>query len=555
MAAYLPAVSHRRPSTSRHQNSLHAPEAIARSGRHRVHADDSAEVTSGGEDVAASARAAADGAAVVRVEATTDPRYAALASRDRRFDGEFFVGVTSTGIYCRPVCPARTPRPHHCRFYGTAAAAERDGFRPCLRCRPELAPGRAPMDDATHFAHAALHLIERGVMDNGGGVAALALHLGFSIRQTNRLVQAHFGVAPVELAQTRRLLLAKRLLTESRMPVHEVAMAAGFGSVRRLNHLFVTRYGLSPASFRRSESTTTTDGVGTRLLLTYRPPIAWQYMLQFLAARAMAGVEEVVGDVWRRSVCIGDCTGWIEAQRISEDRCEIGVTISDTLLPAVSEILPRVRRLFDLDARPDRIQAHLAAVEPEVLGPALTRRPGLRAVGAFDGFEVAMRAILGQQVSVAAATTMSHRIAARFGEPFAGDPQGRLRFCTPSATAIADADEQDLMKTGLIRSRAETLRRLADAVASGRMALEPGASPATVVPQLLAMRGIGPWTAGYIAMRCLRSPDHYPMGDLILRRAAGGLSARALEIRSQAWTPWRAYAAMHLWAMSADDRA
>jgi AraC family transcriptional regulator of adaptative response / DNA-3-methyladenine glycosylase II len=468
--------------------------------------------------------------------------YRALAARDARFDGLFFVGVTTTGIYCRPVCTARTPGRDRCRFFPSAAAAEQAGFRPCLRCRPELAPGSAPVDAAGRLARAAAARIDGGALDDGDRLEALAVELGVSSRHLRRAVRRELGVSPIELAQTHRLLLAKQLLTETRLPFIQVAFASGFASVRRFNALFRSHYRLTPGQVRRSRrSLPAAESV--RVSLSYRPPLAWRPLLRFLADRALAGVEIVEGRSYGRTVALGKHRGWVRVEP-HEGKNVLTVEVSTSLVAALAPLLARLRHLFDLSARPDLIAAHLGA-DPR-LGPVVRRCPGLRVPGAFCGFDLAVRAILGQQVSVPAATTLAGRLAAQFGEPVE-TPFAGLNRAAPTPEALAQADAGALARLGLPRLRAESLRALAQAVAAGRLRLGPGPTPEDTATRLLEFPGVGPWTAQYIAMRAAGWPDAFPEGDLGLRKALGGASARQVRQLADAWRPWRAYAAMHLW--------
>jgi AraC family transcriptional regulator of adaptative response / DNA-3-methyladenine glycosylase II len=471
-----------------------------------------------------------------------DACYRALLARDARFDGVFFVGVKTTGIYCRPVCTARTPGRDRVRFFPSAALAEREGFRPCLRCRPELAPGQAPIDAVRTVARVAASRIEAGELNNGGSLARLAADLGVGERQLRRAVRRELGVSPVELAQTTRLLLAKRLIAETNLPMIEVAFASGFESVRRFNALFRSHYRLTPSAMRRLRpSQQTADCL--RLLLAYRPPYPWRRLLSFLELRATGGVECVAGGAYRRSVAIGEHRGWLAVAPLP-DRNLLAVELATSLSPVLPAILSRLRNLFDLDARPDVIVAHLRS-EPALARHA-ARRPGLRVPGAYDGFELAVRAILGQQVSVKAASTLAGRLAARFGEPLE-TPFACLNRLTPTAERLARARTGELAALGMTRPRAESIRALARAVARHEIDLAPGPDPAEIAAALVRLPGIGDWTAEYIAMRALRWPDAFPAGDLGLLRATGLKSARALGKLAEAWRPWRAYAAMYLW--------
>jgi AraC family transcriptional regulator of adaptative response / DNA-3-methyladenine glycosylase II len=476
------------------------------------------------------------------MELTPDVCYRALATRDARFDGLFFVGVTTTRIYCRPVCTARTPAADRCRFFPGAAAAEQAGFRPCLRCRPELAPGHAPVDAAGRLASAAAARIEAGALNDGQSLENLAGELGLSARQLRRVVRRELGVTPVALAQTCRLLLAKQLLTETRLPIIEVAFASGFGSVRRFNTLFRSHYRLNPSRFRRATEPAHLE-VPLRLKLAYRPPLAWAELLRFLAARALVGIERIAGDAYLRTVAIGPHRGWLRVEPAGTPNTLI-VEVSAELAPALASVLPRLRHLFDLNARPDLIAVHLGA--DARIGPLVRQCPGLRVPGAFAGFDVAWRAIVGQRISVRAATTVAGRLAAALGEPIA-TPDPQLNRLAPTPERVAEASVADLMAFGLARERARAIRTLARAVADRRLRLEPGAEPEAVIERLKDLPGIGEWTAQYIALRALSWPDAFPHGDLGLLRSLEETSSARLRTLADAWRPWRAYAVMHLW--------
>lgn len=468
--------------------------------------------------------------------------YRALCARDTRFDGVFFVGVNTTGIYCRPVCTAKTPGRKSCQFYASAFLAERAGFRPCLRCRPELAPGRAPIDSTRTTAHIASLRIEAGALNNGRNLEELAANLGISSRQLRRAVRKELGASPVELAQTNRLLLAKRLIAETQLPLAQVAFAAGFESVRRFNAVFKKRYRLTPSALRRGTAETVTTEC-LRLVVAYRPPLDWDSMLRFLAARAIPGVECVTCDSYSRTVGIGKLRGWFRVTQV-ESKDLLTIELATALAPALPSILVRLRNLFDLDARPDIIAGHLAL--DLSLAPLIERHPGLRVPGAFDSFELGTRAILGQQVSVRAASTLAGRIAQRLGEAVE-TPFPCLNRIAPVADALATARADSLTRLGLPTTRAEGLRSLARVVARGEIDLEPGIDPRSVVAELVELPGIGAWTAEYIAMRALRWPDAFPAGDLGLKKALQLKSTKAVEKAAFQWRPWRAYAAMHLW--------
>ena len=475
--------------------------------------------------------------------------YRALSARDPRFDGVFFVGVTTTGIYCRPVCRARLPGADRCRFFPSAAAAEAAGFRPCLRCRPERAPGRSVVDATARVARGAAALIAAGVL-NDGSLEDLAARLHTSPRQLRRAVRREYGAGPVELAQTHRLLLAKRLLTDSELPIAAVAFASGFASLRRFNALFRARYRMSPTQLRRSRPG---HGAPTpdvfRLALDYRPPLDWEALLAYLGARAVPGVEVVEGGCYLRTVALGEHRGWVAVTPALGAANALQVEASLSLAPALMPLLARLRTLFDLDAEPEAIATHLAA-DPR-LAPRVRRRPGLRVPGALDGFELALRAVLGQQVSVRAATTLAGHVADAFGEP-AETPHPALGRFPVSAARLAEAAPEQIAALGVTRARAACIVALARAVADGSLRLEPGADVEETLARLQALPGIGPWTAQYVALRALHWPDAFPDGDLGLRRALGGLTPAALRQVAEAWRPWRAYAALHLWQSLSD---
>lgn len=481
-----------------------------------------------------------------------DTCYRALAARDDRFDGLFFVAVKTTGIYCRPVCRARTPARDRCVFYRRAAEAEQAGFRACFRCRPELAPGGAPQDAVPRLVRRAVARIEAGAL-NERSVDDLAAELGVGPRHLRRAIQAELGISPVALAQSRRLALAKQLLQDSTLPITEVAYAAGFASLRRFHAAFRARFGVPPTALRRRQEGAD-DHVALRL--DYRPPLDWEALLRFLAARAAPGVESVRDGTYRRTVAIGGRRGVI-AVRPDGEGAALRVEVSLSLAGALFPLAARLRRLFDLDARPDVIAACLG--QSPVLAPLLRARPGLRVPGAMDGFEAAARAIVGQQVSVRAATTIWGRLVAALGERIETGETGEtaLRLLAPTAEAVLGAGAGALRAVGLTAARAEALLHLSRAVAEGglRLASGPGADedPEETVRRLIALPGIGDWTANYIALRALGWPDALPAGDLVLRQALGVGSAAQVRALAEPWRPWRAYATLHLWAAAATD--
>jgi AraC family transcriptional regulator of adaptative response / DNA-3-methyladenine glycosylase II len=472
--------------------------------------------------------------------------YRALTARDRRFDGLFFVGVATTGIYCRPVCTARTPRRERCAFYRTAAEAEGAGFRACLLCRPELAPGGAPVDSVPRLVAAAVSRIEGGFL-NESSIEGLATELGVTSRHLRRAMESELGVSPVELAQSRRLALAKQLLQDTTLPVAEVAFASGFQSVRRFNALFQERFGRPPVALRR-EGGEAVESRSFVLRLDHRPPLDWETLLGFLRGRAIPGVEHVGDSEYRRTVRLGGKTGWL-AVRHDAKRPALRSEVSLSLAGVLMSVVARLRALFDLDAQPEVIAECLR--RDALLAERVQAHPGLRVPGAFDPFEMTVRAILGQQVSVRAATTLCGRLVARFGEPFEG-PCAELSRLFPTPETLAAATEDDIAALGLPGARARSLQALARAVAGGSVRLERHADVAETMAALEELPGIGAWTAHYIAMRALRWPDAFPASDLGIRKALGGLTAKAASERAEAWRPWRAYAVLHLWTSLSD---
>ncbi len=477
--------------------------------------------------------------------------YQALRARDPRFDGRFFVAVKTTGIYCRPICPARTPQPRSCVFIETAAAAERAGFRPCLRCRPELAPS-SPAASLEQALFAAI----RTRVAHGDTVDGLAAYTGYSTRQLRRLTLRAFGVTPVEIMQTERLLFAKKLLQETSLSASEVALSAGFRSLRRFNALFRSRYELAPNALRRAVAPAAgrpgpaLPDDTLQLRLGYRPPLAWDEMLDYLSRRAVPGVELIAPAraSYARTVRFGERVGWVELRRLPGTET-LEVTLPASLADVSWIILNRLRGQFDLDANPAFIDAHLGA-DP-LLAPGVRRHPGLRVPGTWDPFELAVRAVLGQQISVAGASTLAARLAAKFGCPVATPVAGLTRLA-PDPRDLAAVDLAEIAAVGLSRVKAQTVRDLAAAAARGELNFGPASTVETVSAALRQIRGIGEWTAQYVAMRALRFPDAFPAADLGLRKAlvpkgAPLPSERDLLARAAAWRPWRAYAALHLW--------
>ncbi|MBT9455182.1 MAG: helix-turn-helix domain-containing protein [Burkholderiaceae bacterium] len=482
-----------------------------------------------------------------------DACYAVLQARDSRFDGKMYVGVTSTGIYCRPICRVRAPKRENCVFFAHAAQAEAAAFRPCLKCRPELAPGGAlrwsVMDASKTLAQQAAAWLD-GQTQAEASVEDLATHLGITSRHLRRIFAAEHGVTPLQYLQTRRLLLAKHLLTDTALPVTQVALQAGFASLRRFNAAFVEHYRLQPTALRR-EGKAKTTGLPSALLLAYRPPYHVDAMLEFLERRAIVGIETI--DKARRSIRRSlritqagqGCEGWLEVT-FDANRPQVRLSLSEGLVPATATVLPLVRRWLDLDADPLQIDAALATLPAHAC-----QQPGVRLPGCVDRFELAVRAVLGQQVTVAAARTLASRFVQRFGTPLnEAAPEGLTRVF-PEPEQIAAASRDDIASLGIIARRADALRLLAEAWP--RLLINQAqATHEAAQQELIALPGLGPWTASYMLMRMWSWPDAFLPGDVVLRKqlATPGeplpSPKRVLEL-SQAWQPYRSYAVMRLW--------
>lgn len=464
-----------------------------------------------------------------------DRCYQAVLTRDPRFDGVFFVGVSSTRIYCRTVCWAKTPQQKNCTFYPSAAAAEQSGFRPCLLCRPELAPGNAPIDAMGQLAARIARRLEEGTLMEQS-CEAIAQELGISERQLRRVVHQEFGVSPIELMQTHRLLLAKRLITDTSLSMADIAFASGFKSLRRFNALFRERYRMNPTQLRKKK----TAALAQDYLVSevfYRPPLDWPALLNYLTGRAVAGVEAIDSDRYYRTVRLGERQGWLVVEPIASKNA-LRVKLSLSLVPVLLPVLARVKAQFDLAADPQQIAAHLGALA--------LHHPGLRVPGAFDGFEIAVRTILGQQVSIKAATTMMGRFVKAFGDPIA-TPYPKLTHLMPTAEQVVQLDITDLTALGILDTRGNSILALARAIAEGRVALTPGGATEEITEQLQGLPGIGPWTAQYIAMRVLADPDIFLHTDLGVRQALSETNAKRMLAIAAPWQPWRSYATHHLW--------
>lgn len=493
-------------------------------------------------------------AIIVCMVLAPDAAYQVIAARDARFDGRLYVGVTSTGVYCRPICRVRTPQRRNCRFFETPAQAEAASFRPCLKCRPEIAPGPglawSVMDASRTLARQAADELDRqAASGDAPQLAEVARRLGVSDRHLRRIFVAEHGVTPMQYLQTRRLLLAKQLLTDTTLPVSQVALASGFRSLRRFNAAFAESYRMSPSRLRGDAATVDDDARHARAIesvgvtLAYRAPYDAEALLRFVAQRAIPGIESVDGLSIRRSVRAGglaQAAGWIEARFVPQHQ-RVHLRYAAALAPASSRIVALARRWLDLDAVPDTIDAALAD---------LPGAPGIRLPGSVDPFELAVRAVLGQQVTVAAARTLARRLVERFGEPVATPWADVVRSFPPPA-AIAASPIEGIAELGIVRQRANALIALARAWPELEAVLAAHLDPQALVDALCALPGIGPWTAHYVAMRAYAWPDAFPPNDVAVLKAMqtlfGAGTQRLADARAQAWRPWRAYAVLRLW--------
>ena len=500
-----------------------------------------------------------------------DDCYRALTARDARFDGSFFTGVTSTGIYCRPVCSVKTPKRENCSFFRHAAQAERAGFRPCLRCRPELAPHSViwSVQDATYIlAHQAARLLDEPAVwgDDAPSVAKLAARLGVSDRHVRRIFEAQFGVPPMQYLQTRRLHTAKQLLADTCLPITQVALMSGYTSVRRFNACFLAHYKLNPTQLRgkRAGGVEDTDKANhanqfITVRLGYRPPYDTLAMLGFFRTELINAIELIANSAditylartFRHELGGKVHMGWLR-MHFDELRCQLVLQVSDSLRDILPLIIRRVRAMFDLDADPAAIN--------QVLHSSFPAGDGLRVPGALDGYELAVQAVLGQQITVAAARTLAQRLADKFGEPIQ-TPWSELTRLFPAPVVLAAATSDAMGLLGIVRQRQAAIKGIAQAVAENRIHLHSGADVAITITALKALPGIGDWTAQYIAMRALRWPDAFPAGDVALHKALSvqGLKspARLAELASTGWKPWRSYAVIRAWrgALSPADPA
>ena len=482
-----------------------------------------------------------------------DSRYEAVCSRDARFDGEFFFAVSTTGIYCRPSCPATTPKRQNVAFYPTAAAAQGSGFRACRRCRPDAVPGSAGWNARADLVGRAMRLIGDGVVDREG-VAGLASHLGYSARQVQRQLNAEVGAGPIALARAQRAHTARILLQTTTLQAAEIAFAAGFASVRQFNDTVREIYALTPGELRAARTGRAPRRVADRaggvpLRLAHRGPYAAAEVFDQLATHAVAGVEEMTGDrggrTYRRTLRLPHGTGVAEVgERTGDGWLECRLHLSD--LRDLTTATQRVRRLFDLDADPHAVAERLGA--HPALVPLVALRPGLRAPGAVDPHELTVRAVLGRQVSVSAGRRLGAALVAAYGTPLR-TPDGTLTHTFPESGALAGAGLQELE---LPESRRSALRGVAAALADGRICLDPGADRDRAERELLGLRGVGAWTAGYVRMRALGDPDVLPADDVAVR--AGMRQAGADAVDAEDWRPWRTYAVHHFWSAATDRR-
>ncbi len=465
-----------------------------------------------------------------------DTCHAACDAKDRRFDGRFYIGVTSTGIYCRCICPARLVKRANRTFWPSAAAAEAAGFRPCLICRPERAPGLAPIDAPARLAAAAYQRIEAGALEEEG-LESLAEQLGVTARHLRRVMNGAFGASPIQLAQTSRLLAARRLLNETALPITEIAFASGFRSLRRFNATMKERYGAPPSAMRGRKAIE--RGESFTVSLSPRGEYNLAPVLTFLGARALAGVEYADKTSYARVLRVGDAVGRLS---VTMGPKGLMLTVAETFAPHLRGLVSQVRGAFDLDADMGVVDAHLAG--DKRLASDVKREPGVRVPGMLDGFECVMRAVLGQQVTVAGARTLTERLVERFGERLPS-AEGVLYIAFPTAEALANAGVAAIAKIGLPRKRAETLHALACATADGKLPLMRGAIAAGRAA-LAEIPGVGPWTIEYVALRALGDPDAYPSTDIALVNALGTKGETLEHLK-----PWRAYAAIRLWRRAA----
>ena len=475
--------------------------------------------------------------------------YAAFVAKDARFDGCFFVGITSTGIYCRPVCRARQPRAENCRFYSSAAEAEQAGYRPCLLCRPELAPGTSITDATTMLAHKAARILDEKC-GTGQSLDELAGRLGCTDRHLRRVFKTAYNVSPIEYLQTCRLLLAKNLLTDTNLNVIDVAMTAGFGSLRRFNDLFKKHYNLTPTALRKQDATEKQENGNITLALGYRPPYLWDEMLNFLAGRAIAGIEVVENGEYMRAVRLKNAEGkqvdgWVRVAHKPKMNV-LSVTMSETLLPVLSQVLARIRHMFDLYCDPEAVYETLKVMNDIRPGICVL---GTRVPGCFNAFEMAVRAVLGQQITVKAASTLAARIVDTYGTPIRTGIEGLTHvFPTPEVILALDGPiENHFGPLGVISARSRTIYELARTIAQRKIDFDICTRPEDEMKKLMNIQGIGSWTAQYIAMRSMEWPDAFLETDAGVKKALQPYTSKELLKLAEGWRPWRSYATINLW--------
>lgn len=474
--------------------------------------------------------------------------YSAFKAKDARFDGRFVVAISSTKIYCRPICKAKLPKPENCNFYLTPAEAEQAGYRPCLLCRPELAPGLARIDSVTNLAYRTARMLEENCGDDKS-LEEVAKRLGYTDRHLRRAFMAEYKVSPIEYLQTCRLLLAKNLLTDTSLSVLDVAMAAGFGSIRRFNELLKKQYNLSPTDLRKRARENKKEKGEVTVALGYRPPYDWEKILAFFDGRAITGVEKIKNGEYMRVVQMTTSEnkkthGWLRVGHNPGENALV-VTVSESLLPALPQVLTRVRCLFDLYCDSNSVY--------ETLSKMNEIRPGLcvlgtRVPGCFNAFEMSVRAILGQQITVKAASTLATRIAQTYGIPIDTGVEG-LTHIFPSPEdflAMGESIQNNLGQLGVTSTRSNTIYALAKAIVNKEIDFD-SIQPQEEMKKLMAIKGIGSWTANYIAMRAMEWTDAFLETDVGVRNALPSYTSKEMLAMSEAWRPWRSYAVLNLW--------
>ena len=465
----------------------------------------------------------------------------ARQARDPRFDGRFFIGVKTTGIYCRPVCPVRLPKPESCTFFPTAAAASEAGYRPCLRCRPESSPGTPAWQGTSTTVSRALRLINEGALDEHS-IEQLSDRLGVTSRHLSRLFAQHIGASPKAVAQTRRLHFAKRLIDETNLSFTEIGMASGYKSVRRFNDHIKAVYKRTPSQLRYSRSNKKDQTDGFVLQLSYREPFDFSSLLNFLSVRAIPNVERVTENTYERTIRVEDTAGRLTVSKVP-DKPMLQLQLQGLHSKHLLGVSNKVRRLFDLDADPFEVNKVLK--RDKQLALLVSELPGQRVPGCWDPFEIAVRAVVGQQVSVKGATTVMGRIAKNYGS------ETDFGLCFPGPEQLAKLDTTNL---SMPTKRAQAIKDLSLAVASGDISFGADMDTNLLIEKLIAIKGIGPWTAQYVAMRAMNDPDAFLQGDLVLEKTASHLFSHTdepLMVRAESWRPWRAYAGMHIWRAAA----